>query len=328
MTMAIYRSIGKTLLIVSLFFLGFFASLNLLYVSFAFAGEKDSYHLVILGDPHLPGRNISEKENVIKTINSWEDVDGVVAVGDICSESGTPKELKFAKEFFSQLQKPLWIIAGNHDYIYDDFLDNQGRIKRGSSGSQRYKLQRFAKTFNLPNVYYSKKLGGYLLIFLSTDEPESYELARISKKQMDWLRSELLSNKELSTIVFFHAPLRGTLKDYNKHANTPSFVAQPEESIRQLILENAQIFLWVSGHTHTPATNENYASEINVYEGRVTNIHNCDLNRATIWTNSLFLYPDKAVIKTFNHKKGVWMEALERTIIHRKIIVKQSRANP
>jgi len=32
-------------------------------------------HLVILGDPHLPGKNVTEKEKVIKTINSWEDVD-------------------------------------------------------------------------------------------------------------------------------------------------------------------------------------------------------------------------------------------------------------
>jgi Icc protein len=326
--MATDKSISKTLLIVSLLFLGFIVFVHLSGVSYSLAKEKDSYHLVILGDPHLPGRNISEKENVIKTINSWDDVDRVVALGDICSELGTTNELKYAKEFFSQLQKPLLVIAGNHDYVYDDYLNSQGKIKRGSSGSQHHKLQRFAKTFNLPNLYYSKKLGDYLLIFLSTDELNSHELARISKRQMDWWRSELLRNKELPTVVFFHAPLGGTLKNHNKKTNMPSFVAQPEESIRQLILKNSQIFLWVSGHTHTPATNENYASEINVYEGRVTNIHNCDMNRLTIWTNSLYLYSDKVLVKTFNHKKGGWMEGLERTIIPQKTRVEGSKANP
>jgi len=91
---------------------------------------------------------------------------------------------------------------------------------------------------------------------------------------------------------------------------------------------NAQIFLWVSGHTHTPATNESFASGINLYEKQVTNIHNGDMNRGTIWTNSLYLYPDKVVIKTFNHKKGVWMENTERIIIPQKTIVERSRAKP
>jgi len=66
---------------------------------------------------------------------------------------------------------------------------------------------------------------------------------------------------------------------------------------------------------HTPPTNENYASEINLYEKQVTNIHNCDMNRATIWTNSLYLYPDKVSVRTFNHKTGAWVEKLDRTII-------------
>jgi 3',5'-cyclic-AMP phosphodiesterase len=116
-------------------------------------------------------------------------------------------------------------------------------------------------------------------------------------------------------MIFFHAPLQGTLKNHNKNANTPNFVAQPAEKLRELILQNGQIFLWVSGHTHTPATNESYASDINLYENQVMNIHNGDMNRGTIWTNSLYLYPDKVVVKTFNHKKAFWMEAFERTLI-------------
>jgi hypothetical protein len=33
-----------------------------------------------------------------------------------------------------------------------------------------------------------------------------------------------------------------------------------------------------------------------------------------IWTNSLFLYPDKVVVKTFDHEKAEWMEALTREV--------------
>ena len=34
----------------------------------------------------------------------------------------------------------------------------------------------------------------------------------------------------------------------------------------------------------------------------------------TVWTNSLFLYPDRIVVKTFDHKQNMWMEELTRTV--------------
>jgi hypothetical protein len=34
-----------------------------------------------------------------------------------------------------------------------------------------------------------------------------------------------------------------------------------------------------------------------------------------IWTNSLFLHPDRVVVRTFDHKAGVWMSQLDRVIL-------------
>ncbi len=79
-------------------------------------------------------------------------------------------------------------------------------------------------------------------------------------------------------------------------------------------MQNSQVFLWVSGHTHTSPKEESFAAPINSYANRVTNIHNTDMNRETIWTNSLFLYPDKVVVKTYQHKSGIWLPDFERTI--------------
>jgi len=61
--------------------------------------DKAYYHLVILGDPHLPGKYISSKEKVIKNINTWTDVDEAIAIGDICEISGTNEEYATAKIF-------------------------------------------------------------------------------------------------------------------------------------------------------------------------------------------------------------------------------------
>jgi hypothetical protein len=62
--------------IVSLLF-----SLLFLLVAVPAAAERACRHLVILGDPHVPGQHMACKRQVLETINSWPDVDLVVAVG-------------------------------------------------------------------------------------------------------------------------------------------------------------------------------------------------------------------------------------------------------
>lgn len=279
----------------------------------AAAAEKEYQHLVILGDPHLPGDKIKIKEQVIATINTWDDVDMIIAVGDICKERGTDEEYTAAKEFFAKLKKPLYPIVGNHDYLYADSLDIKGKKFRAVTETREAKLSRFRETFGLKEISYSKMAGRYLLIFLSIDS--AGYLAELSQKQLDWLNNELEKSKKTPTIIFSHAPLAGTLRSYNKNANTSNFVAQPIDKIHNILMNNPQVFLWASGHTHTSPKEESFASITNIYEKRITNIHNTDMERETIWTNSLFLYPDKIIVKTFNHKKGTWLPEFERTIL-------------
>jgi 3',5'-cyclic-AMP phosphodiesterase len=276
------------------------------------ATEKGYLHLVILGDPHLPGKNIEGKERVIQTINSWEDADIVIPVGDICEDRGTTNEYAAVKTFFAGLKKPIYAIAGNHDFIYEDLLSTKGTRVRAGRYSREAKLRTFRETFGMAQNFYSKKEGNYLLVFLSPEE--SKYLAEMSQKQVEWLGLKLEENKKIPTIVFFHAPLENTLRNYNNDANTPNFFAQPSSKIQKVLSSNPQVFLWVSGHTHTPPKEESFASAINVYEKRITNIHNTDMNRERIWTNSLFLYPDKIIVKTYDHKQGAWLPKFERSI--------------
>ena len=272
-----------------------------------------SHHLVILGDPHLPGRDIEKKEQVLDRINSWEDVEMVISVGDICANFGTDQEYMTAQKFFGKLHAPFFPIAGNHDYFYADPDISGNQLIAGTAASQQAKLQMFRETFGLKSHYYSMYVGDYLLVFLSADH--SSFLSGISEQQLAWLRTELASNKKTSTIIIFHGPLNHTLRDYGKWVNTPNFIAQPVDKVHEILKTNRQVFLWVSGHTHTPPLEESYASPINLYDGHVTNIHNKDMNRGTIWTNSLYLYPDKVVVKTYNHFESVWLPQLERTIV-------------
>lgn len=278
---------------------------------------SDYTHLVILGDPHLPGKHLQNKEKVLQTINEWNDVDAVVAIGDMCEWLGDEREYSAVQTYFSALTKPLFAIAGNHDYIYADSVDENEKLQKGTHELQQQKLATFQKVFGLPKLYRSVIQNGYLLIFLSVDEPKY--LAGIGKEQLFWLRKELEQNRHLPTIIFFHAPLDKTLDTYKHWVNTPSFIAQPVDSIKKLIAKNPQIFLWVSGHTHTSPKEESFASAINLYENQVTNIHNTDMNKEIIWTNSLLLYQDKVVIKTYNHNEKKWLDSFERIIYPPKL---------
>jgi 3',5'-cyclic-AMP phosphodiesterase len=271
------------------------------------------HHLVVLGDPHLPGQDITKKEQAIEKINSWKDVEMVVAVGDICAQYGTDTEYQTAKTFFGKLRAPFFPLAGNHDYFYANPTGSDGRLIEGSPTTKEKKLSKFRQIFGLSKYYYSRRLGDYLLVFLSADHPDF--MAGMSERQLSWLRTELAENMEIPTIIFFHGPLQGTLRNYRHWVNTPNFIAQPEKILREILAANRQVFLWVSGHTHTSPLEESFASPINIYDGHITNIHNKDMNREIIWTNSLFLYPDKVIVKTFNHQENTWLPQLDRTIV-------------
>ena len=65
-------------------------------------------HIVVLGDPHLAGKHPQMKEEVLEHINQWKDVDMVVAMGDLCSKTGTVEEYTYVKTYFSKLKKPLF----------------------------------------------------------------------------------------------------------------------------------------------------------------------------------------------------------------------------
>jgi len=287
------------------------------------AGEPGGCHrIVVLSDAHYAHGTTPEameqarrKLRAAQDVSGWEDVELVVLPGDIVSKYGTCQEYDEAREFLAAIRKPTAVTAGNHEYVY---ADPGGEFRHAVPHIQREKLERFKNTFGQPDLYYTRELGGYLLVFLSADVIGGRYLTEISGVQLSWLEATLAANRAKPTLIFFHAPLKGTLEAYSPKINGDQRVAQPVEAIQGILAANPQVVLWVSGHTHTPATNPSYASPVNLYEGRVTDIHNADLGRETIWSNSLFLCPDRIVVKTWDHKAGLWLDNLERVITTRR----------
>ena len=293
----------------------------------AAAAEPDYYRIVVLGDPHLPYKPTlwdsesrqekvkTAKDNLLTQINAWDDVNLVVAVGDITGGFGDREEYDYAREYFARLRHPYTAITGNHDYIFANHWAPGSHWPWSGPKTRQKKLDRFREVFGLTELYQSRRAGPCLLIFLSADMTAGnpYQ-TQISPTQLDWFRAQLTANPHLPTIVFNHAPLKGTLSADFKKANTDQEIAQPHEEIRQLLRQNPQVFLWVSGHLHVPATNANFHSPVNLFEQRVLNVHNADLDRESQWTNSLYIYPDRVVVRTYAHQQQAWLPAMDRVV--------------
>ncbi|KYZ76032.1 hypothetical protein AXX12_06205 [Anaerosporomusa subterranea] len=284
-------------------------------------------HIALLSDLHLPGNQRDAKTRVIENLNSWNDLNAVAVLGDTVQTRGTTAEYAYAKSFFSQLKAPVFAITGNHDFIYDDQLGPSGKNRKALPEQRREKLLRFRQLFSLEDHFYSKKLQGYLLVFLSADDLDSAYLASLSKGQLDWLKQTLTINRNLPTLIFFHAPLQNTYSGNGNNVGKQDFCAQPSVVIAEMLQANPQVFLWVSGHIHLAPSHRSNNSPENLYQGRVLNVHNPDLNGSSyltsddvqvsrhqgLATNSLFLYPDRVVIRMYDHNAQAWLPG-ERVI--------------
>ena len=91
------------------------ASIFLFFISVCIQAQEFKFAFVT--DTHIGSPNGIAEEDLTRTIldiNSLGNIDFVVFTGDI-TEMGTDEELKKAKEIISKLEKPWYIVPGNHD---------------------------------------------------------------------------------------------------------------------------------------------------------------------------------------------------------------------
>ncbi len=289
------------------------------------AEPSKPFKITVLGDLHLPGNRPEAKKRVLQTIDSEADVDMVVAVGDLCRSTGTEAEYSFVKGFLADLEKPLLVINGNHDFVFQDKTGERA-LTLGTAQSRSRKLDLFLRTFGMEGLYFAKKEAGYHLVFLAPDDLEAQTYCPISTKQLQWFDWILHENPDLPTIVFFHAPVWGkAVTDQNPALS--NFVAQPIDKVGEILRRHPQVFLWVCGHVHMGVNHPLLSSPLNVFDGRINNVIACDLDGRSVlsgmgpglqdhedlWTRSLILLPDKVTVRTYDHRNGRWLDELERS---------------
>ena len=282
--------------------------------------DKSFLKLIILGDPHLPGRLLDQKAEVIDWVNSQSDVDLVVVLGDVCATYGTKDEFEFASNFLGRIKHPLTVIAGNHDNYYSD----EGFVL-ASKQVRLQKLENFKKAFNNSELFFAKDFDIVKMIFLAMDKVDCPLYASISDEQIQWLKFELSKESEKPVIVFCHSPLwsEQITKNFPEAVN---FMVQPENKFAEIIANSPQVKLWVSGHVHFAMIPQLLEHPVNLYNNRVLNLLNVDMNgysvldeslqavfHDTIWTRTLYLSSDGFSTCIYNHKLKRYETHLEKS---------------
>lgn len=162
----------------------------------AFA-QDTLFRFALVSDTHIGGATAAEDlERTVLDINAQPEIAFVILSGDI-TEFGSDEELSLAKQLLSRLQKPWYIIPGNHDTKWSESGCNTFRtVFGGETFSFQYKGYWFLGTNCGPNM----RMGP----------------GQIPRENIVWLEQQLQqqADKDLPVIYVNHYPQDSSLNNW------------------------------------------------------------------------------------------------------------------
>ncbi|HNX77265.1 MAG TPA: metallophosphoesterase [Candidatus Rifleibacterium sp.] len=271
------------------------------------SGVKDAnaVTLAVMADLHARPESLPLLQKAVSRVNSLKDIYALAITGDLCSRLGTREEYEVLAQGLKGLKVPSYAVPGNHDILYQDNLIN-GEKKRAAPAIKKAKQELFKKTLNLKSLYYSRKVGGHLLIFLPNDTLSGIPCVLPSDDAFEFLLKTLRENRNLPTIIFCHAPLTGSYGD--KRTMPPIQAnAQPARKLANILKNNPQIYLWFAGHLHITPSQKYYNAPFNKVGG-VTVIHVPPSQIHSSWLQTVRLSSKGAVVRTMDVKTGRYLK--------------------
>ena len=186
----------------------------------SFCNAQAKFTFAHISDTHI-GSNNSEEDlrRTVQNINNDTTIKFVILSGDI-TDFGSDAELQLAKQILDSLNKPWYIIPGNHDSNWSE------------SGSNSFNTIFGSETFQFMH-------GGYL--FLGTVSGPNMRMSpgQISRENILWLDSILNNLKDETTPVIYvnHYPMDSSLNNWF-------------EVIDRLKKRNTQLILCGHGHAN------------------------------------------------------------------------------
>jgi len=216
--------------------------------------KDDTITIAFTGDTH---NFFDETEVFVEKVNQEFSVDFVIHVGDI-ADFGLPKQYLWANSFLLKLQRPYFVVIGNHDLV--------------GTGSKAY--QEMFGGFNFSFIYDQIKF-----VFINTNSLEFEYNGNVP--DVLWLNEQLKPNVDFDkAVVIFHLP-----------PNDEGFDADLATEFHRTLIRYNNVLFTVHGHRHG---HEIYQSEdkkityINVYgvENYKYNVIKISNNQFYVETNN------------------------------------------
>ncbi|MBU1109546.1 MAG: metallophosphoesterase [Candidatus Riflebacteria bacterium] len=288
---------------------------GILYFEKKNEADNDTCTIAIMSDLHIRDENYEMFMSAVKAINSLPNIYAVAITGDLCKKIGSKNEYTTLIQALSRFSVPILAVPGNHDVRYRDHFGKNNKKLVAGPAEKKSKLERFRKALKLRSLRYTRKAGGHLLVFLPDDELKEKLLVQVSDGTLEFLRQTLKENRDLPTIVFCHAPLKGSYEK-ERGLTIPHATAQPAGKIHDILQNNPQVFLWVAGHLHMSPSTKDYFSPVNKV-GKVTVIHIPSVQPKSSWVHTIKLSPEKAVVRTYNPKTKKYVKKFDRVFQHK-----------
>jgi outer membrane protein assembly factor BamB/predicted MPP superfamily phosphohydrolase len=193
--------------------------LMVLTMARSFSYGQTPLTFVHLSDTHIGSATGAEDlRRTVKDINENDSLQFIVISGDI-TEFGADNELLLARQILDSLNKPWYIIPGNHDGNWSE------------SGANSFK-----KIFGTETFYF--KAGGY--VFLGTHCGPNMRMGpgQIPRENIVWLDSILKTIPDTTSLIFVnHYPQDSGLNNWF-------------EAIDRLKQKNIQLILCGHGHAN------------------------------------------------------------------------------
>lgn len=150
-------------------------------------------------DAHVGGSTGAEDlKRTVEDINALGNVDFVVVTGDV-TEFGSRPELEEARAILDRLQKPWYVVPGNHDSKWSESGCND-----------------FVQVFGAESFSFEK--NGILFIGTASGPNMRMAPALVPREQLLWLDSVLTSmrNPQQPVVFINHYPLDESMSNYGK----------------------------------------------------------------------------------------------------------------
>jgi Icc-related predicted phosphoesterase len=257
----------------------------------------DRNHLVValMADPqlHMNPRSLEHAKTAMDDLAEIPH-DFLLVLGDLVQNK--PEYFAdYERIILKPSTKPVYSIAGNAEL---------------GAG-----LDAYQKCTGLP-LYYAIYRRGIRFIFTSVTAvtgPKTH-ICNLGDKQLAWLRRELASDLQSTTIIAFHAPVLETTWRSEDRETMPfpgSMYLKESAEMRAMFAQYANVKLFVHGHTHHAyGVRDEFGRGEYCLDNGVLHI-SVGATANNRGSSVLFIGQDKIVAKVRDHAKGRWRDEFE-----------------